>query len=394
VSSAPVPSSIVVPREEAYLISLLHTIYCLKIVHFRRYTDIYVGKPTIEEDYIQTEMTPQQCRLRDMTYSAPISVDVEYTRGKEIVVRRGKNGQGAIPIGRMPLMLRSDRCVLKGRTEDELAELRECPLDPGGYFIIKGTEKVILIQEQLSKNRIIVDLDSHGQVVASVTSSTHERKSKTNIVTKQGRLHLRHNAFTEDVNVVIIMRAMGVQSDQEVLQLVGGGEVFAGRLMSTLQHCCEEKVVTQQQALEYLAKRVKGGTGRPTGSGFSRRSRSLIDEARDILANVILCHVPVIAFDFQKKVTYVGAMIRRMLLALEDPSFIDDRDYYGNKRLELAGQLLSLLFEDLFKKVALPLRVFFCPPRWFSFCPSRSFCFVRLARFVLSSSLVFFYPPR
>jgi len=310
-----------------------------------------VGKPTIEEDYIQTEMTPQQCRLRDMTYSAPISVDVEYTRGKEIVVRRGKNGQGAIPIGRMPLMLRSDRCVLKGRTEDELAELRECPLDPGGYFIIKGTEKVILIQEQLSKNRIIVDLDSHGQVVASVTSSTHERKSKTNIVTKQGRLHLRHNAFTEDVNVVIIMRAMGVQSDQEVLQLVGGGEVFAGRLMSTLQHCCEEKVVTQQQALEYLAKRVKGGTGRPTGSGFSRRSRSLIDEARDILANVILCHVPVIAFDFQKKVTYVGAMIRRMLLALEDPSFIDDRDYYGNKRLELAGGLLALLFEDLFKRM-------------------------------------------
>lgn len=310
-----------------------------------------MGEPTYEEDYVQTGMTPQQCRLRDMTYSAPISVDVEYTRGKEIVVRKGKDGQGAIPIGRMPLMLRSDRCVLKGKTEAELAELRECPLDPGGYFIVKGTEKVILIQEQLSKNRIIVDLDSHGQVVASVTSSTHERKSKTNVVIKQGKLHLRHNAFTEDVNAVIVMRAMGIQSDQEVLQLVGGGEAFAARLTPTLQAAAEEHVRTQQQALEWLARKVKGGSGRPAGGGFARRSRSPVDEARDILANVVLCHVPVVAFDYQKKVTYVAAMIRRMLFAMEDPSFIDDRDYYGNKRLELAGGLLALLFEDLFKRM-------------------------------------------
>ena len=62
--------------------------------------------------------------------------------------------------------------------------------------MVKGTEKVILIQEQLSKNRIIVDLDSKGQITASVTSSTHERKSKTNIVlSKRTSLALRHNAF-------------------------------------------------------------------------------------------------------------------------------------------------------------------------------------------------------
>lgn len=74
----------------------------------------------------QENITPQQCRLRDMTYAAPISVDVEYTRGKELVVRKGKNGQGAIVIGRMPLMLRSSRCVLKGKSEEELAKLGKC----------------------------------------------------------------------------------------------------------------------------------------------------------------------------------------------------------------------------------------------------------------------------
>lgn len=57
----------------------------------------------------QVGITPQQCRLRDITYSAPVSVDIEYTRGKEIVSKAGRNGQGAITIGRIPLMLRCDR---------------------------------------------------------------------------------------------------------------------------------------------------------------------------------------------------------------------------------------------------------------------------------------------
>lgn len=83
----------------------------LPVLFLRRYTNIYVGRPSLEEDYIQTELTPNQCRLRDQTYSAPISVDVEYTRGKEVVIRKGKNNSGAIVIGRMPIMLRSDRWV-------------------------------------------------------------------------------------------------------------------------------------------------------------------------------------------------------------------------------------------------------------------------------------------
>lgn len=74
-----------------------------------RYTNIYVGKPSIDEEAIQVDITPQQCRLRDITYAAPISVDIEFTRGKEVIVKKGKNGVGAVAIGRMPIMLRSDR---------------------------------------------------------------------------------------------------------------------------------------------------------------------------------------------------------------------------------------------------------------------------------------------
>lgn len=130
-----------------------------------KYTDINVGFPDRNEDEaVDKRVTPNECRLRDITYSAPIIVTIQYTRGKNIVQRN-------VNIGRLPIMLRSCKCVLTGRTEEELARMIECPLDPGGYFVVKGTEKVILVQEQLSKNRIIVETDSvKGIVQASCTS--------------------------------------------------------------------------------------------------------------------------------------------------------------------------------------------------------------------------------
>ena len=78
-------------------------------------------------------------------------------------------------------------------------------------------------------------------------------------------------------------------------------------------------------------------------------SQSKADEAAEFLAGILLCHIPVNNWDFHQKVVYLAVMLRRMILAVNDPSQLDDKDYYGNKRLELAGHLLALLFEDLFK---------------------------------------------
>lgn len=96
----------------------------------------------------------------------------------------------------MPIMLRSANCVLTNKSEYELAKMNECPLDPGGYFVVKGQEKVILIQEQLSKNRIIVDETKNG-ISCQVTSSTHEKKSRTNVIIKGNKYYLSHNTFTD-----------------------------------------------------------------------------------------------------------------------------------------------------------------------------------------------------
>ncbi|KAF7320895.1 DNA-directed RNA polymerase subunit beta [Mycena chlorophos] len=305
-----------------------------------KYTDINVGMPDRNDgSSVERKVTPHECRLRDITYSAPISVTIHYTRGKNIVQR-------TVNIGRLPVMLRSSKCYLTGKTPAELARMTECPLDPGGYFVVKGTEKVILVQEQLSKNRIIVELDSVKNIVqASCTSSTHGGlKSKTYVATKKGKIYLRHNSVHEDIPIVIALKAMGIQSDKEILLLTAGTtEAYKAAFSANLEDAAKLGVFTRQQALEYIGSRVK------VNRKIMGPRRPAWEEALEALATIVLAHVPVKGLDLRAKAIFVATMTRRVLMAMEDEKMVDDRDYVGNKRLELAGQLLALLFEDLFK---------------------------------------------
>ncbi|KAI8382946.1 DNA-directed RNA polymerase III subunit RPC2 [Blakeslea trispora] len=314
---------------------------------YLKYTGIRVGSPErTDADVANRSYTPHECRLRDLTYSANIYVDVEYTRGRQIVKRKN------VMIGRLPIMLRSSHCVLAGKSEADLARMKECPLDPGGYFVVKGTEKVILVQEQLSKNRIIVDVDKKENIVANVQSSTHERKSKTAIFVKNGKIYLKHNSIAEDIPVAIFMKALGIQSDREIAQLVCGNDHELNDAFAiNIEESSRLRVFTQMQALDYIGGKVK------INRKLSTVKKTLAEEALEVLATVILAHVPVENLNFREKSIYAAVMIRRVLVAMTDHVQVDDRDYVGNKRLELAGQLLSLLFEDLFKKFNSDLKI-------------------------------------
>ncbi|XP_050380845.1 DNA-directed RNA polymerase III subunit 2 isoform X2 [Argentina anserina] len=249
-----------------------------------RFNNIYIDKPSSTTDGVTTEIAPHTCRLSDITYSAPIRVDVEYVEGShDQKMTRTKQG---VEIGRMPIMLRSCCCILNGKTESELAVLGECPLDPGGYFIVKGNEKVLLIQEQLSKNRIIIDMDKKGNVNASVTSSSETIKSKTIIQMEKQKIYLELNQFSKKIPIMVVMKAMGMTSDQEVVQMVGRDPRYGALLMPSIEECANEGIYTKEQAVQYL----------------------------------------------------------------------EPKDYVGNKRLELSGQSISLLFEDLFKTMITEVR--------------------------------------
>ena len=314
-------------------------------------TDVRVGRPTRnknndrEEDAAtRNHVTPQECRLRDMTYAAPVTIDFVYPRDKQRI--HVKN----VELCRVPVMLKSAICYLGGANNTKMEIMNECPLDPGGYFIVNGTEKVILIQEQLSKNRVIVESDDKtNTVTASVTSSTHERKSKTYVTMKKDHIHMQHNIFTENIPIVIILKALGGLSDREIMYLVAGSDMrYQDDFLINFDDATKAGVYTQQQALEYIGTRVKMGGGR--ARVFNAPRRSPIEEGLDALANIAIAHLTIQGLDFYPKTIYVAMMVRRVLMAHHNRSLVDDRDFVGNKRLELAGQLLSLLFEDLFKQ--------------------------------------------
>ena len=320
-----------------------------------QFTDIRIGTPgrsdEVRQGHVDSTVTPNECRLRDLTYAAPIYVDIVYPR------QAGKIRKTDIIIGRMPVMLRSAKCVLTGRSEAEMGLLNECSVDPGGYFIVRGQEKVILVQEQLSKNRVIVE-SFKGIIQASVTSHTANVKTKTYVLLKKNLIVLKHNSLNEDIPIAIVLRAMGIQSDNEILLLAAGNDAqYQDEFAPNLEMAAQEGIFTQERALEYIASKLKAdryGYGPSKFQNWSKPSKQI---ALDKLAHTIIPHVVVTGMNFRPKALYIAFMARRVLMAIHDSKQVDDRDYVGNKRLELAGQMLSLLFEDLFKEFTRNIKI-------------------------------------
>jgi DNA-directed RNA polymerase III subunit RPC2 len=149
---------------------------------------------------------------------------------------------------------------------------------------------------------------------------------------KKNRIYLRHNSINEDIPVCIALKAMGVQSDKEILLLCAGStEAHKSAFAPNLEDCALAGVFTTHQALEYIGSRVK-----VTRRGFQVGARRPAwEEAMEALATIVLAHVDVVGMDFRHKAIYVATMTRRVLMAMADEKLVDDRDYVGNKRLEL-----------------------------------------------------------
>ncbi|XP_027936252.1 DNA-directed RNA polymerase III subunit 2-like [Vigna unguiculata] len=290
---------------------------------YLRFLNVKVGEPSMGGE----RLTPNICRLSDRTYAAPIYVDVEYTRGNA-----GDTSQHErlnIEIGKMPIMLRSCNCLLQGRDEAELTQFGECPLDPGGYFVIKGTEKVILIQEHMPNNRVITYIDRKGNITASVSSITQKISSKTFIVMEDEKFWVQLKQFATEIPLMVVMKAMGMESDQEVIQMVGRDPQYSFLLLPSIEKCRKCNVYTQEQALKYLDKL--------RGRAFS------------LLRDVFLANVPVDGDSFRLKCIHVAVMMRCLMDIILKKK---NREYMGNKRFTLSGQLMSLLFEDLFDSMS------------------------------------------
>lgn len=368
---------------------------------FFRFLNVYVDKPCLENNGVVVPTTPHECRLRDLTYAAPIMADVEYYRDGMVITRR------RVKLGMLPIMLRSSRCVLHSASNREMAQMRECPMDPGGYFVVRGTERVILMQEGLSKNRIILERDAKGDCMAAVTSTSAERKSRTNVVHRRGRFYLRHNSFTEDIPLATVFKAMGAERDQEIVQLIGTDAATVELMAASIQETAATGVFSRASALKWIGLRLR--------SRAYNATKPIDMDARDALRDVVLSHVPCRAggaacaavqaaqatgaqaaqiiqpavlqsaqlaqaaaqgrgaaagratnlsaasaagelLSFRPKLVYLAAMVRRLVPFARGECEADSKDYYGMKRLELAGDLLGLLWEDAYKRLCLEIQ--------------------------------------
>lgn len=332
-----------------------------------KFEQIYLSKPTHwEKDGAATQMMPNEARLRNLTYSAPLYVDIT----KKVI----KDGEPEVVtnlskafIGKIPVMLRSDYCTLNGLNDRDLAQLNECPLDPGGYFIINGSEKVLIAQEKMASNTVYVFamkdskfaykaecrscIENSNKPSSTLWCSMLSRGSQGAKKTTIGQRIVANIPYIkQEIPIIIVFRALGFVSDRDILEHIIY-DFEDPEMMEMVKPSLDEAFVVQDQdvALNFIG--VRGA-----GPGVARESR--IRYAKDILQKEMLPHVGLSGFCETKKAYYLGYMVHRLLLAALGRRELDDRDHYGNKRLDLAGPLLAYLFRGLFRNITKEVRMY------------------------------------
>ncbi|XP_063044117.1 DNA-directed RNA polymerase II subunit RPB2 [Engraulis encrasicolus] len=332
-----------------------------------KFEQIYLSKPTHwERDGAPSPMMPNEARLRNLTYSAPLYVDITKTIIKEGEEQLQTQHQKTF-IGKIPIMLRSTYCLLSGLTDRDLCELNECPLDPGGYFIINGSEKVLIAQEKMATNTVYVfaKKDSKYAYTGECRSCLENSSRPTSTIwvsmMARGGQGVKKSAIgqrivstlpyiRQEVPIIIVFRALGFVSDRDILEHIIY-DFDDPEMMEMVKPSLDEAFVIQEQnvALNFI-----GSRGAKPGVTKERR----IKYAKEVLQKEVLPHVGVSDFCETKKAYFLGYMVHRLLLAALGRRELDDRDHYGNKRLDLAGPLLAFLFRGMFKNLLKEIRIY------------------------------------
>ena len=96
---------------------------------------------------------------------------------------------------------------------------------------------------------MIVEQDRKGGITCVVTSSTHAKKSRTNMTVNKGKYYLKHSTMQDEIPAAIVFKAMGIISDQEIVQMIGTTDHIMTAFAPSLEECHRANVYTQNQAL-------------------------------------------------------------------------------------------------------------------------------------------------
>ena len=304
-----------------------------------RFGRIEVGNPVFKEaDGSELNLTPMIARLRNITYAAPLYLYVSfYVDGEE---RRRER----VFIGMLPIMVKSSKCVLSKATPEEQVKLGEDPYDPGGYFIINGSERVVVMQEDLAVNRVLVDYGGESSSVthtAKVFSVAAGYRVPVRLErTKDGLLYVSFPACPTRIPVVVIMRALGLRSDRDIVSAISSHPRVQQEFLPVLIE--QSKIAqTEEDALDYIGSRVSPGQPRDVR----------LQRAQQVLDENFLPHIGRSPAARVAKAFFVGQMVARLLelkLGLRGP---DDKDHLANKRIRHVGELLAIVFRQAFRQL-------------------------------------------
>jgi len=347
-----------------------------KRVYEISFGQVYLSKPTtVEKDGTVTNIFPLEARLRNLTYSAPLYVDIKLNQfrvRKDCNVGDPSENFGTPYeteearkefLGYVPIMLRSLFCVLSDKVDRELSDLGECIYDQGGYFVINGSEKVIVAQERMSNNHVYAFrkkqpskfswvIETRSQVENSTRPTStlyiqmYHKGGKSAIEGNQIRSTLPY--IRTDIPVVIIFRALGFVADRDIIEHVVY-DLTDGEMMDLFRPSLEESFVIQRQevALDFIGRR---------GSARDVTKDDRIRYASGILQKEVLPHVGTEEHCESKKGFFLGYAVHKLLMCKLGRADEDDRDHFGKKRLDLAGPLLGGLFRVLFRKLTKDVR--------------------------------------
>ena len=301
---------------------------------------IEIGMPTVKEaDGSTKEIHPMEARIRNLTYSAPIYLEMTLVHKDERTGIEVEDKPSKEYIGRLPIMLKSIKCPLSKMYAEELIKIGEDPNDPGGYFIVNGSERVIVIQEDLASNRILIEEGSGGAYthVAKVFSTSRGFRAPVTLERRrEGSLRLSFPSVPGKIPLAILMRALGPVTDKQISEAVSDDPEVVRELIPTLHEA--DVVVDQSAALDYIGRRVA------VGQTIEYRQK----RAEQVLDKYLLPHIGTSSNDRLKKTYYLGQMAERLVELSLHKREADDKDHYANKRLKLAGDLLVSLFRVAF----------------------------------------------
>lgn len=331
------------------------------------FENFHIYRPQIHENNGAIKlMFPQEARLRNFTYASSTNIDINI----KYIVRTGPNLENTqtfyktlpnINIGKLPIMLKSNICVLNQYKHFENTHTGECKFDAGGYFIINGSEKTVLGQERAAENKVYCFNISKNETKYTWKAEIKSVPDFKCISPKQINMMVssKNNGFgysicvemprlKQPIPLFVVFRALGLISDKEICEriLLNVGDDKNKRMLDALQASIIDanKCITQEECINYITSFVMFT---PINVDKETGAKKKLEFALEILNNDLFPH----CHNKEQKIYFLGYMANKLLLTSFEMIKQDDRDSYLNKRIDLTGTLLNNLYRNYFNKL-------------------------------------------